>query len=41
MIYPLVLDPSFLNQIKENENYREKIKDFIKEYKTFLSDFLF
>ena len=39
MIYPLVLDPSFLNQIKENENYREKIKDFIKEYKTFLSDF--
>ena len=36
---PISFRPIFLNQIKENENYREKIKDFIKEYKTFLSDF--
>jgi hypothetical protein len=39
MLYPIVLDPAFLNQIKDNENYRKKIQDFIKEYKTFLSDF--
>ena len=35
MLYPIVLDPAFLNQIKDNEDYKKKIQDFIKEYKTF------